>query len=58
MVFHELRWNILLWGLIDFRRYLRDTKGLKLREEIHATDFINSPGELAKIKRHNSLDTL
>ncbi len=58
MVFHELRWNMLLDDLIDFRRYLRNQKGLKLREEIHASDFINSPGDLRRIKRHNRVDIL
>jgi len=53
MVFHELRWRLLLDDLITFRRHLRTTKGLKLREEIHSRDFINSPGPLVRIKRHD-----
>lgn len=58
IVFHELRWRDLLDNLVDFRRHLRNSKGLKLREEIHATDFINSPGELKRIKRHDRVDIM
>ncbi len=58
IVFHELRWRNLLDNLVEFRRHLRNTKGLKLREEIHATDFINSPGDLKRIKRHDRVDIM
>jgi len=58
IVFHELRWRGLLESLVEFRRHLKRTKGLKLREEIHATDFINSPGELKRIKRNDRVDIL
>ncbi len=58
LVFHELRWNQYLENLIVFRRKLRDTKGLKLREEIHAVSFINKPGELIRIKRNDRIDIL
>jgi hypothetical protein len=58
IVFHELRWRDLLDNLVDFRRHLRNTKNLKLRDEIHSTDFINSPGELKRIKRHDRVDVM
>jgi len=58
IIFHELRWSSLLDNLIDFRRHLRDTKGLKLREEIHATSFVNRPGDLRRIKRNDRIDIL
>ncbi len=58
LIFHELRWNAVMENLIAFRRHLRATTGLKLREEIHATHFINSPGELRRIKRHKRLEIL
>lgn len=58
LVVHELRWRVLLDDLIAFRRGLRQTKGLKLREEIHASHFINSPGEVVRIKRNDRLDIL
>lgn len=58
IVVHELRWTQYLDELISFRRYLRDKYGLKLREEIHASAFINNPGDLIRIKRHNRLAIL
>jgi hypothetical protein len=58
LVIHELRWNSVLNELIDFRKYLRSNKGLKLREEIHASDFINNPGDLKRIKRNDRADIL
>jgi len=58
MVFHEMRWNDLLESLINFRKELRDSKGLKLREEIHAEKFINRPGPLKRIPRNDRLDIL
>ena len=42
-VFHELRWHDLLTDLLAFRTALRTTYGLKVRDEIHATDFLNGP---------------
>ena len=58
LIFHELRWNSILDDLVAFRRHLRQTKGLKLREEIHATHFINRPGELKRLKRNDRIDIL
>jgi hypothetical protein len=58
VVFHELRWKSVVDDLITFRRHLRDQKGLKLREEIHAAHFINHPGELKRIKRNDRIDIL
>jgi len=58
LIFHELRWSEILDSLIAFRRHLRDNKGLKLREEIHATRFINRPGDLQRIGRNERLAIL
>lgn len=58
IIFHEYRWHQLLDELIKFRQGLKTTKGLKLREEIHAVNFINKPGELVRIKRNDRLDIL
>lgn len=58
IVVHELRWRAILNNLVDFRRLLRDTKGLKLREEIHSSAFINKPGDLKRIKRNDRLDII
>lgn len=59
LVIHELKWASFLNDLVEFRRQLRETKGLKLREEIHAAHFVSRPGsELIRIKRHERLDIL
>lgn len=58
LVMHELRWRECLDQLIDFRRRMRATFGLKLREEIHATELINKPGPLQRIKKHDRLTIL
>ena len=58
MVMHELRWKNVLENLIQFRQYLRGHKGLKLREEIHASDFVNARSKVKKIKRNDRIDIL
>lgn len=58
IVIHELRWRQSLESLVTFRRWLRDNKGLYMNDEIHCKDFINSPGELKRIKRNDRLDIL
>ena len=58
IVLHELRWRNTLRNLVQFRRMLRDRKGLKLREEIHCTELINKPGSLKRIKRNDRLDII
>jgi hypothetical protein len=58
LIIHELRWKILLEELIEFRRFLKSSKGLKLREELHASDMINKPGELVRIMRNDRVDIL
>ncbi len=58
IVIHELRWRQTLSDLVEFRKGLRDTKGLKIRDEIHSSDFINSPGDLVRIPRNDRLDIL
>ena len=58
IVFHENSWNPLLQDLLSFRRNLSVNKKLKLREEIHASAFINKPGELVRIKKNDRLDIL
>ena len=58
IVVQEHKWGPLLDDLISFRRNLRNTKGLRLREEIHASAFINKPGDLSRIKRNDRLDIL
>ena len=58
IVVHELKWRKTLQDLVVFRRMLRDTKGLKLRDEIHSSVFINKPGELIRISRNDRLDIM
>jgi len=58
IVFHELRWRTILDDLVAFRREIRNSKGLKLREEIHSTHMINKPGELKRISRNDRLDIM
>lgn len=59
LVIHELRWKDFLDNLIDFRRYIRKIKSLKLREEIHSSHFITRPGkELSRLKRNDRIDIL
>jgi hypothetical protein len=57
-VVHELRWHDTLEAILDFRRRLRDTYGLKLREELHAGDMLHKPGELARIPKSIRLKIL
>ena len=49
LVVHELRWHETLESIIAFRREMKAKYGLKLRDEIHAADFIHRPGDLARI---------
>lgn len=51
LVVHELRWLEILDRVVDFRRQLRASYGLKLREEIHASNFIHKPGDLARVPK-------
>jgi len=58
IVVNELHWKTTLEKLVKLREQLKETKGLKLREEIHSVHFINKPGELKRIKRNDRLDIL
>ena len=55
LIVHELRWHTYLDELINFRRFLKQNFGLKLREEFHAASFITRPKELVRIKRYDRL---
>ncbi len=50
-VVHELRWHQTLQAIVEFRRTLRRRYGLKLREEIHASNFIHKPADLRRIPK-------
>ena len=58
LVIHELRWNDYLEQIIDFRKRMRNTFGLLLREEIHSARMLNRPGELVRIKRNDRLSII
>ncbi len=58
MIIHELRWRKLLDDMIGFRKELKVSKNLRLSDEIHSVNFLNSPGELVRIKRNDRIDIL
>lgn len=58
IIFHESKWANILKELVIFRRNLKTMYGLNIREEIHSTKFINSPGNLKGIKKHNRVHIL
>jgi Protein of unknown function (DUF3800) len=58
LVVHELRWHRYLGQIIGFRQRMKQSYGLKLREEIHAAHFITKPGDLVRIKRQDRLAIL
>ncbi len=58
LVVHESRWDATLDQIVAFRRRMRTSFGLLMREEIHASHFINHPGELVRIKRNTRLSIL
>jgi len=55
VVLHERMWKNTLDRLINFRRRLRASFGLRLREELHAAAMINHPGDLVRIRRNDRL---
>lgn len=55
LVVHELRWKQYLDQMIEFRRRMKHTYGLSMRDEIHSSEMIRGPGRLAYIKRHDRL---
>jgi hypothetical protein len=55
LVIHELRWRDCLDQLIQFRRAMRATFGLRLREEFHAAGMINKSKKLSRIRRNDRL---
>lgn len=58
LILHERRWRDYLDQLINFRKRMQQTFGLRIREEIHAAAFINHPGPLVRIQRNDRLTIL
>jgi hypothetical protein len=56
LVMHELRWQACLDQLAEYRRNMRAQYDLKMRDEIHAVNFISRrPGELARIPKNQRM---
>lgn len=58
LIFQENHWLNMLNDLIDFRRVLKATYNLKIRDEIHASHFVNGKGldsRILSISRYNRL---
>jgi hypothetical protein len=59
LIMHENVWQDFLNDLINFRRALKLRYGLKMSEEIHASEFINGYPKLKQsITRNDKLDLL
>lgn len=58
VIIHELRWAEYLDQLVEFRKRMRNTFGLLLREEIHSAQMINKPDDLIRIKRNDRLSII
>ena len=58
LVIHESRWKDVLQKLLDYRQAMKLKFGLKLREEIHASELINHPGPLARLEKYQRLEIL
>jgi len=59
LVLHELRWKDTLAKLIDFRKRMKISFKVRLRDEIHASDMISRHGkELAFLTRNERLTIL
>lgn len=51
LVMHELRWREFIEQMMKFRRRMKSTYGLGVRDEIHAAEFVRSSGSV-KLKRN------
>lgn len=59
IVIHESSWLRFLDDLIELRRSFKSQFGLKMSEEIHASEMVNGrPGFRAVIRRNDRLDIL
>jgi hypothetical protein len=47
LVMHELRWRDFLDQILIFRRRMKATYGLGVRDEIHAAEFVRSSGSVS-----------
>ncbi len=59
IVIHESAWMNVLDDLINFRRYLKIRYGIMMKEEIHASEFVNGKNKLRNpIAKHDRIDLL
>lgn len=56
LVVHESQWYQLLNDIIFFRRNLRENYGLKMREEIHVSQWFTKPKEISRIPKYQRLE--
>ena len=55
IVIHELRWLDCLNQIINFRRRMQGSFGLRMREEISGSAMMSKPGPLVRIPRNGRL---
>ena len=56
LVVHESRWRDLINVLVSFKKTMRRVHGLRIRQEIHASEFLNS--RAFDVERHIRLSVL
>ena len=55
---HETKWQQFLNDIITLRRWLKNNYGLKIREEIHASEFVNGGASFLGIPWHKRIEIL
>lgn len=58
LILHELRWKDSIEQILEFRRRMKATFGLRINEEIHAAQMLTKPGEMVRIPRNERLTIL
>ncbi|HKR05057.1 MAG TPA: DUF3800 domain-containing protein [Bacteroidia bacterium] len=61
IVLHESNWSAFLNNMLIFRRHLKARKGLLIKDEIHAAEFIRGnikSKTIRNIKKHDRLDII
>jgi len=55
LVVHELRWREFIDQIMTFRKRMKATYGLGIRDEIHAAEFVRSSGSIDLPRNHRYL---
>ncbi len=58
LVIHDSKWHQMIDELLEFRKNLREKKGFKIRDEIHAVELVNGSNNLRKIARNDRIDII